>query len=107
LFWEVMLLPWYFLIVIGGGPRREYATIKFFLFTFLGSLFILIALLGFYFTDIHDVVAPPDAGGPRPEVVRKAMDKLRQVNPALSDKEAEERARGQIDQKYKNSFDLI
>jgi len=55
-FWEVMLLPMYFLIGVWGGPRREYAAIKFFLYTLLGSVFILIALLGFYFTDIQDFV---------------------------------------------------
>src|SRR5947207_2473688 len=54
IFWEVMLLPMYFLIGVWGGPRREYAAIKFFLYTLLGSVFILIALLGFYFTDIQD-----------------------------------------------------
>lgn len=53
-FWEVMLLPMYFLIGVWGGPRREYAAIKFFLYTLLGSVFILIALLAFYFTDIRD-----------------------------------------------------
>jgi NADH-quinone oxidoreductase subunit M len=54
IFWEVMLLPMYFLIGVWGGPRREYAAIKFFLYTLLGSVFILIALLGFYFTDVRD-----------------------------------------------------
>src|SRR5205814_350673 len=49
IFWEVMLLPMYFLIGVWGGPRREYAAIKFFLFTLLGSVFILIAMLAFYF----------------------------------------------------------
>ncbi len=57
IFWEVMLLPMYFLIGIWGGPRREYAAIKFFLYTLLGSVFILIALLGFYFTNVRDYVA--------------------------------------------------
>src|SRR5438132_10239079 len=56
IFWEVMLLPMYFLIGIWGGPRREYAAIKFFLYTLFGSVFILIALLGFYFTDAQDFV---------------------------------------------------
>ena len=46
IFWEVMLLPMYFLIGIWGGPRREYAAIKFFLYTLLGCVFILIALFG-------------------------------------------------------------
>ncbi|MGW8256356.1 MAG: complex I subunit 4 family protein, partial [Thermoguttaceae bacterium] len=49
-FWEVMLLPMYFLIGIWGGPRREYAAIKFFLFTLVGSVMILVAMLMLYFT---------------------------------------------------------
>jgi NADH-quinone oxidoreductase subunit M len=48
-FWEVMLLPMYFLIGIWGGPRREYAAIKFFLYTLFGGVLMLIALLMFYF----------------------------------------------------------
>src|SRR2546428_12440092 len=48
IFWEVMLLPMYFLIGIWGGPRREYAAIKFFLFTLAGSVLILIAMLVLY-----------------------------------------------------------
>lgn len=48
-FWEVMLLPMYFLIGIWGGPRREYAAIKFFLYTLFGSILMLIALLMLYF----------------------------------------------------------
>ena len=37
-FWEIMLLPMYFLIGIWGGPRKEYAAIKFFLYTLFGSV---------------------------------------------------------------------
>ncbi|MBW3540565.1 MAG: NADH-quinone oxidoreductase subunit M [Planctomycetes bacterium] len=48
-FWEVMLLPMYFLIGIWGGPRKEYAAIKFFLYTLAGSILMLIAMLMFYF----------------------------------------------------------
>jgi NADH-quinone oxidoreductase subunit M len=44
-----MLLPMYFLIGVWGGPRREYAAIKFFLYTLLGSVFMLIAILMLYF----------------------------------------------------------
>ena len=44
-FWEVMLVPMYFLIGVWGGPRREYAAIKFFLYTLLGSVLMLIAIL--------------------------------------------------------------
>lgn len=47
-FFEFMLLPMYFLIAIWGGPRREYASIKFFLFTLFGSLLILIVFIWLY-----------------------------------------------------------
>lgn len=47
-FWEVMLLPMYFLIGIWGGPRKEYAAIKFFLYTLAGSVLMLIAILVIY-----------------------------------------------------------
>src|SRR5690606_29733744 len=47
-FWEVMLLPMYFLIGIWGGPRREYAAIKFFLYTLAGSVLMLLAILALY-----------------------------------------------------------
>ncbi|TAH39359.1 MAG: NADH-quinone oxidoreductase subunit M [Planctomycetota bacterium] len=47
-FWEIMLLPMYFLIGIWGGPRREYAAIKFFLFTLAGSVLMLVALVALY-----------------------------------------------------------
>ncbi len=44
-FWEIMLLPMYFLIGIWGGPRREYAAIKFFLYTLAGSVLMLVAVV--------------------------------------------------------------
>jgi NADH-quinone oxidoreductase subunit M len=47
-FWELMLVPMYFIIGIWGGPRRVYATLKFFLYTFFGSIFMLIALIYLY-----------------------------------------------------------
>jgi NADH-quinone oxidoreductase subunit M len=71
LFWELMLIPMYFIIGIWGGPRRVYAAIKFFLFTMVGSLLMLVAMLVVY--RIHfeqtgtftlDLVAPP--GGALP-----------------------------------------
>ncbi len=48
-FWEAMLIPMFIIIGIWGGPRRVYATIKFFLYTFLGSVFMLVALVYMYF----------------------------------------------------------
>ncbi len=50
IFWEVMLLPMYFLIGLWGGPQREYAAIKFFLYTLFGSVLMLVGILGLYFT---------------------------------------------------------
>ena len=47
-FWEAMLLPMFIIIGIWGGPRRVYATIKFFLYTFIGSLLMLVALIYLY-----------------------------------------------------------
>jgi len=47
-FWEAMLIPMFLIIGIWGGPRRIYATIKFFLYTFLGSVFMLVALIYLY-----------------------------------------------------------
>jgi NADH-quinone oxidoreductase subunit M len=49
-FWEVMLLPMYFLIGVWGGPRREYAAIKFFLYTLFGSVLMLLAMIALYFS---------------------------------------------------------
>jgi len=48
-FWEAMLVPMYFLIGIWGGPRKLYAAIKFFLYTLLGSVLMLLGILALYF----------------------------------------------------------
>jgi NADH-quinone oxidoreductase subunit M len=47
-FWEAMLIPMFLIIGLWGGPRRIYATIKFFLYTFLGSVLMLVALIYLY-----------------------------------------------------------
>ena len=64
-FWEAMLIPMFLIIGIWGGPRRVYATIKFFLYTFLGSVFMLVALLYLYLQggsfsllDMHQLAQP-------------------------------------------------
>lgn len=48
LFWDAVLIPMYFIIGIYGGPRRSYAAIKFFLYTLLGSVFLLLGFLALY-----------------------------------------------------------
>jgi len=64
-FWEIVLLPMYFLIGIWGGPRREYAAIKFFLYTLFGSVLMLIVMLALYFnSDVN----------PDPNIVKHTFD---------------------------------
>ena len=48
IFWEGMLVPMYLIIAVWGGPRRDYASIKFFLYTFAGSIFLLVAIIALY-----------------------------------------------------------
>ena len=59
LFWEAMLIPMYLLIGVWGGPNRLYAAIKFFLYTLVGSVLMLIAIIAVYFAAGHtfDVLA--------------------------------------------------
>jgi NADH-quinone oxidoreductase subunit M len=78
LFWELMLIPMYFIIGIWGGPRRVYAAVKFFLFTMSGSLLMLVALLVIYGlhaeqfgTLTFDLVSPP--GGALPGLLDTAI----------------------------------
>jgi NADH-quinone oxidoreductase subunit M len=49
IFWEAVLVPMYFMIGVWGGPRREYAAIKFFLYTLFGSIFMLLGFLALFF----------------------------------------------------------
>lgn len=49
IFWEVGLIPMYFIIAVWGGPRKKYASIKFFMYTFLASLPLLVSIFAFYF----------------------------------------------------------
>ncbi len=48
-FWELMLIPMYFIIGVWGGPRKLYATIKFFIYTMIGSLIMLVGILVLYY----------------------------------------------------------
>ena len=70
-FWEIMLIPMYFIIGIWGGPRRVYAAVKFFIFTMSGSLLMLVAMLVVYYMGYQqtgvltfDLVAPPWSEAP-------------------------------------------
>jgi len=61
-FWEVMLVPMYFLIGVWGGPRKLYAAIKFFLYTLVGSVLLLLGILALYF-------AYPTIAAQHPEII--------------------------------------
>jgi NADH-quinone oxidoreductase subunit M len=64
-FFEVVLLPMFFMIGVWGGPNREYASIKFFLFTLFGSALMLLSFLALYFIGPHtfDIVVLSAKGG--------------------------------------------
>jgi proton-translocating NADH-quinone oxidoreductase chain M len=49
IFWEIVLIPMYFLISIWGGPRKDYAAIKFFIYTHVASLVMLLAIFSLFF----------------------------------------------------------
>ena len=58
-FFEVVLLPMYFMIGVWGGPNRQYASIKFFLYTLFGSALMIVSFLALYFlSDVADVRHP-------------------------------------------------
>lgn len=59
LFWEIMLVPMYFLIGVWGGPRREYAAIKFFLYTLAGSVLMLLSIIALYLNTTPGTLSIP------------------------------------------------
>jgi len=62
-FWEAMLIPMFIIIGVWGGPRRVYATLKFFLYTFLGSVLMLVALVYMYLqAGSYEIAAFQDMG---------------------------------------------
>jgi NADH-quinone oxidoreductase subunit M len=63
-FWEVMLVPMYFLIGIWGGGRRLYAAIKFFLYTLAGSVLMLLGILALYFFNAGGLLGWEGLGNP-------------------------------------------
>ncbi len=70
IFYEVMLLPLYFLIGIWGGANREYAAIKFFIYTLFGSVFMLLVIVGLYFSVLN------------PETGARTFNMIHMMNPA-------------------------
>src|SRR5207248_9846981 len=89
-----------FLIGVWGGPRREYAAIKFFLYTLLGSALILIPLLAFYFTNVRDFV-------PAVAVNTKAGEIVSQRTPGLPPAEYQKRVEAERANVTINTFDMV
>jgi NADH-quinone oxidoreductase subunit M len=84
LFFEFMLLPMYFLIGLWGGPRREYASIKFFLYTLLGSLLILLVMIGLYLS-VMDPISTAVASGIIPDPLSATSETVRVIQQYLQD----------------------
>jgi len=82
-FWEVMLVPMYFLIGIWGGPRRLYAAIKFFLYTLVGSVLMLLGILALYFYNSTGLLGWGGLGNPRSFFIPQFHEISSQIPPDL------------------------
>jgi NADH-quinone oxidoreductase subunit M len=82
LFWELMLIPMYFIIGVWGGPRRVYAAVKFFLYTMLGSLLMLVAILVVYWLNFEQ---QQQAGGAAARLILDFVQAPGGPAPALRD----------------------
>lgn len=83
LFFEFMLLPMFFLIGLWGGPRRDYAAIKFFLYTLLGSILLLIVMIGLY-SSVADPAATAVSLGWAPKVQQVDAQLVNRVQESLA-----------------------
>jgi NADH-quinone oxidoreductase subunit M len=82
-FWEVMLVPMYFLIGIWGGPRKLYAAIKFFLYTLAGSVLMLLGILALYFFNGEGLLRWPGLGNAPSFSITQFHDIGAQIPPDL------------------------
>lgn len=99
LFFEFMLLPMYFLIGLWGGPRREYASIKFFLYTLLGSIFILIVMIALNLSTIDPV---------KTAVELHLVEAVENVTPGIITEVQNMLSQGQVlDSQMVHTFNLV
>ena len=82
-FWEVMLVPMYFLIGIWGGPRKLYAAIKFFLYTLVGSVLMLLGILALYFFNAGGLFQFAGLGNERSFFIPQFHEIASQIPPEL------------------------
>ena len=76
IFWELVLVPMYFMIGIWGGPQRDYASVKFFLYTLFGSIFMLLGFLALWIhsgTDTFDMIALRETTGNASELFQNLV----------------------------------
>ena len=86
-FWEAMLIPMYFIIGVWGGQRRIYAAVKFFIFTMVGSVFMLVGIIYLYFQagsmDLAAFLALRPAAAGAAVAVRRVLPGLRHQGAAV------------------------
>jgi NADH-quinone oxidoreductase subunit M len=82
-FWEMVLVPMFFLIGLWGGPRREYAAIKFFLYTLLGSVLILLAIIALYYASKSTILVDGTATAHTLDVTKLTYLNNFEKQPAL------------------------
>jgi NADH-quinone oxidoreductase subunit M len=83
LFFEFMLLPMYFLIGMWGGERSEYASIKFFIYTLVGSLLILVTMIGLYLSVLDPVKTAKEARL-FPKIEKSAPKQIRSIQKSIA-----------------------
>src|SRR3569623_1486572 len=81
--WELVLVPMFFLIGLWGGPRREYAALKFFLYTLLGSVLILLAVIALYYASAHTTLVDGTAAAHTLDIPRLGYSNDFSHHPAL------------------------
>jgi NADH-quinone oxidoreductase subunit M len=91
-FYELMLLPMFVLIGLWGGGRRRYAALKFVVYTLLGSVGLLVAMIGLYTVNVRDFVDQ--------EEVKQRAAELRKANPGLTEQQA-------LDRVEVHTFDFV
>src|SRR3982074_3441285 len=82
-FWEIMLVPMYFLIGVWGGQRRLYAAIKFFLYTLAGSVLMLLGIIALYFYNTTGFLGYKGLGHPATFSVQKLTAVAASMPPEL------------------------
>src|SRR3546814_7943799 len=82
-FFEVVLLPMYFMIGVWGGEKRQYAAIKFFLFTLFGSALMIVSFIAVFFVSGSDTFSMVDVASGRSEEHTSELQSLMRISYAV------------------------